>query len=329
MHSFFKPAGNKKRPNDSANDNKEENRPPQRFASWNVNSLGQRLTTKENKREFLKWMETEKPDVLCLQEIKHAAKDGQHRGVMRESAKSDSENKYSAAYRALISDLSDYRFALTLTAPNQGFSAGQAGQALIVRRGIETPKRYFHLEALFDDNHKDEHEPQGRVIIAHFEKSNIILLSTYSPNNGGSNESFARRYQWDMKILDFVKKIKEMSHKKFIWVGDLNVCVDDNDVSGNDIDFWYRYPMGGAKRTESDQSGNKGQAGFTRNEKERFAAIIAAGDLYDPFPVFGCRPNKSEMDTEGPWFSWRGHAEPAAGSSLPPRYRGMCCDDNI
>lgn len=65
-----------------------------------------------------------------------------------------------------------------------------------------------------------KHEPDGRVILAEFET--LILLNTYSPNNGWKDEdnSFKRRRKWDKRILEFVQKTSE---KPLIWCGDLNV----------------------------------------------------------------------------------------------------------
>lgn len=65
-----------------------------------------------------------------------------------------------------------------------------------------------------------KHEPDGRVILAEFET--LILLNTYSPNNGWKDEdsSFKRRRKWDKRILEFVQN---SSNKPLIWCGDLNV----------------------------------------------------------------------------------------------------------
>ena len=47
--------------------------------------------------------------------------------------------------------------------------------------------------------------------------------------------------------------------------------------------WWMKWKMGKKGPLESIESGNRGQAGFTPNERRRFKALREAAGLHDPF----------------------------------------------
>ena len=70
-----------------------------------------------------------------------------------------------------------------------------------------------------------------------------------------------------------------------------------------------KWKMGAPGPLEPEESGNRGQAGFTQNERRRFRAIRIAAGLVDPYRLLHGREvenQKATLDTEGPFFSWRG-----------------------
>ena len=61
--------------------------------------------------------------------------------------------------------------------------------------------------------------PDGRVIVAAFDE--LEVLGTYAPNNGSTEESFARRRQWDAAVGAFLHGAD--ASRPVMWLGDLNV----------------------------------------------------------------------------------------------------------
>lgn len=61
----------------------------------------------------------------------------------------------------------------------------------------------------------------------------------------------------------------------------VDVCVCVLFVS--EQNWWLKWKMGGPGPLEPEASGNRGQAGFTPNERRRFADIRKHADLIDPF----------------------------------------------
>ncbi|CAI5986663.1 unnamed protein product [Closterium sp. NIES-65] len=144
---------------------------------------------------------------------------------------------------------------------------------------------------------RQQHEADGRAIILEF--PSLRLLNTYVPNNGFSKDSpsFPRRAEWDDRIRRFLTSDAVRS-KPLIWLGDLNISrtltalplpshrpsfsppntsPTDNDVS--DPEF-FRSATNGEPATDP---GDRGQPGFSLNERMRFAETLKRAGLTDAY----------------------------------------------
>ena len=141
-----------------------------------------------------------------------------------------------------------------------------AGCALLVKRTCVQPALRFSLD---DEAPPEQHEPEGRVILASF--GSLDFLGTYVPNQGGSEESFARRRAWDARVRRLLASRAAGAPRPLVWGGDLNVAAGWEDVGPEPE--WFRSKNGqGAQRAEE-----RGQPGFTQAEQERFAELLQAG----------------------------------------------------
>ena len=73
-----------------------------------------------------------------------------------------------------------------------------AGCALLVKRSCVQPSLRFNLDEEGQGTPPEQHDKEGRVILASF--GTFDFLGTYVPNQGSSEESFARRRGWDAKV---------------------------------------------------------------------------------------------------------------------------------
>lgn len=134
-----------------------------KLISWNVNGL--RAVLKKN---FLEFLEAEKPDVLCLQETK--------------CSPDQVEQLWPAHYT---------------TYWNSAVKPGYSGTAIFTRhRPIQvTP----HLGIT-------EHDQEGRVLTAEYD--DFFLVNVYVPNSKRELTRLPYRQQWDKDFLKFLKKLE-------------------------------------------------------------------------------------------------------------------------
>ena len=134
-----------------------------KLVSWNVNGL--RAVLRKN---FLDYLEAEKPDLLCLQETK--------------CSPNDVEQLWPAAYT---------------TYWNTAQKKGYAGTAIFTRT------RPLHVtqgigRALHDD--------EGRVLSAEF--TDFFLVNVYVPNSKRELTRLDYRRQWDRDFLRYLKQLE-------------------------------------------------------------------------------------------------------------------------
>ena len=134
-----------------------------KFISWNVNGL--RAVLRKN---FLEYLDAEKPDVLCLQETK--------------CGPDDVEPPWTARYG---------------THWNCAAKKGYSGTAILTRTpplqvttGIEVA----------------EHDGEGRVLTAEFDE--FFVVNVYVPNSQRELTRLAYRQQWDRDFLGYLKKLE-------------------------------------------------------------------------------------------------------------------------
>ncbi|CAN7983360.1 unnamed protein product [Ixodes hexagonus] len=102
---------------------------------------------------------------------------------------------------------------------------------------------------------KEEHDKEGRVITAEFEK--FYLVAAYVPNAGKKLVRLNYRMDWDK---DFCAYLKDLETKKpVVLCGDLNVAHQEIDIA--------------------NPKSNKRNAGFTQEERDGFTTLLSNGFL--------------------------------------------------
>jgi len=134
-----------------------------KLVSWNVNGL--RAVLRKN---FLDYLEAEKPDVLCLQETK--------------CSPDDVEQLWPAAYT---------------TYWNTAQKKGYAGTAIFTRT------RPVHVTQGIG---RAQHDHEARVLSAEF--TAFLLVNVYVPNSKRQLTRLAYRQQWDRDFLRYLRKIE-------------------------------------------------------------------------------------------------------------------------
>ena len=89
-----------------------------------------------------------------------------------------------------------------------------------------------------------------------------------------------------------------MSTKPLVYLGDLNVCHMNNDMSAS-ADFWFEegFFQRRPEKVPKDEK-DQGFCGTTVNERTRFKEMLRASNLYDPGAVTSDEPNQA--------LTWRG-----------------------
>lgn len=160
--------------------------------SWNVNGLRAVL----RKGALQKFLDEEKPDIVCLQEIK---------------SKKDQVEV----------DFLDYEEVW-----NPAERAGYAGTAIFVKKGID-----FQAVELDKFECKDKYgDPMNEGRILAIELPKFFLLTVYTPNSKPDLSRLELREKiWDPK---FLKLLKELEKKKpVVFCGDFNAAHEEIDIA--------------------------------------------------------------------------------------------------
>ena len=135
-----------------------------KMISWNVNGIRSVLG-----KGFLKFVEEENPDILCLQETR-------------------------APENSVQLPLPQYHRYWNVCPENAGYSGTAIftnKKPLEVTRGLEIEK----------------HDGEGRVLTAEFE--NFFLVNVYTPNSKRDLSRLSYREEWDSDFLKFLKKLEK------------------------------------------------------------------------------------------------------------------------
>lgn len=194
------------------------------------------------KKDFAQSLTRMNPDVLCLQETK--AQDEQ---VLE-----------------AIADIPGYS-VYTNSAVKKGYS----GTAIFTRKKPLSVNVDIRIE---------EHDQEGRVITAEFDK--YFLVTVYTPNSGSELKRLDYRQTWDSAFLAFLKDLEKT--KPVIACGDFNVAHRDIDLA------------------RPKQNYNKA-AGYMQQEIDGFQNLIDAGfiDTYRQI-----KPDQVKYS----WWSYRAGA---------------------
>jgi len=124
---------------------------------------------------------------------------------------------------------------------------------------------------------KEEHDDEGRVLTAEYD--DYFLVNVYTPNVKHDLSRLQYRQVWDDEFRTYLKYLEKK--KPVITCGDLNVAHKDIDLARPDA--------------------NRGEAGFTDEEREGFQKLLTAGFI-DTFRHFHKGPDNYT------WWSYRGGA---------------------
>ena len=166
--------------------------------SWNVNGIRAVI----NKGLFMSFIESEKPDILCLQETK--------------------ANKSQVEI-----NLPDYH-EIWNSADKKGYS----GTAIFSKiKPISTLLGFSEIinakYSLHDDQYGDL-TTEGRVTSAEFEK--FWVVTVYTPNSKDDLSRLKLRHEkWDPAFLEHIKQLEKT--KPVLFCGDLNVAHNEIDIA--------------------------------------------------------------------------------------------------
>jgi len=158
-----------------------------RLLSWNVNGIRAAL-----KKGFLQWLDTEKPDVLCLQETKLQAE------------QIPAELVAPLGYKSCWSH-----------ADKKGYS----GVAIFVNND----------NAILTDGFGDpKFDSEGRTVVADFDE--FVLINGYFPNGGMGPERLQYKLDYYASLLDYIKNLRD-SGKHVVITGDYNTAHNEIDLA--------------------------------------------------------------------------------------------------
>lgn len=123
----------------------------------------------------------------------------------------------------------------------------------------------------------EEHDKEGRVITLEFE--DFYVITVYTPNSQNELARLDYRMKWEEDFKEYLKKIEK--NKPVIVCGDLNVAHKEIDLK--------------------NPKTNKGNAGFTNEEREKMTELLNAGFIDSYRYLY---PEKIEYS----WWSYMGHA---------------------
>ena len=123
----------------------------------------------------------------------------------------------------------------------------------------------------------EEHDKEGRIITLEFE--NFYLVTNYTPNAKRELERLDYRMVWEDEIRKYLLELNKK--KPVIMCGDLNVAHEEIDLK--------------------NPKTNKGNAGFTNEEREKMTELLNAGFIDSYRYLY---PEKIEYS----WWAYMGHA---------------------
>ena len=124
----------------------------------------------------------------------------------------------------------------------------------------------------------EEHDHEGRIITLEFE--DFYLVNNYTPNSKRELERLDYRQIWEDEIRKYIVNLQKT--KPVIMCGDLNVAHQEIDLK--------------------NPKTNKGNAGFTKEERQKMTELLAAGFI-DSY-----RNQYPEQENAYTWWSYMGKA---------------------
>ncbi len=166
-----------------------------KILSWNVNGIRAVM-----KKGFLNFLENQKPDILCLQEIKIADKD------------ISGANLVFPGYKSYW---------------NSAKRPGYSGTAVLIKEDLLLNNEIIKTENGLNLKDSEKFDIEGRVQI--FEFKNFYLINAYFPNSQADLARLDFKTEFNNLIL---KKAKLLEKKKAVIItGDYNVAHQEIDLA--------------------------------------------------------------------------------------------------
>jgi len=249
-----------------------------------VNVAGLRSVLSGEKANMLKAVvDSERPDVLCIQEHK-----------LKEEDVADAEQKL---LELLPEEYSTVHWSCSTA------KKGYSGVAVVLRRGVShgadetgtraaiTEPENVQITYGLGEKHKVDSiiSDEGRVIT--MELPELLVVVVYAPNSGMDLQRLSYRTDraaeqcWDRSLGDYVRELHDSRTKPVVVIGDLNCCHGVRDI-------WNMYdrpdfPDGLAAKALEDQytglTSLRKSAGLTPQERGSFTQLLADADLVDTF----------------------------------------------
>lgn len=204
-----------------------------KLLSWNVNGFRAVMN-----KGFTDFLDSEDPDVVCLQEIKA---------------------------QELHLPLGYEQYKITI---NVAEKKGYSGVAILSKTKPLSITKGLGFK---------EHDNEGRVITAEFEK--FFLVTVYTPNSKRGLLRLDYRQEWDKVFLKHLKELEK--NKPVVVCGDLNVAHKEIDLT--------------------NPGPNKRNAGFTEEERAGFQTYLDNGFI-DTFREF------DQSEGKYTWWSYMHNA---------------------
>ena len=238
--------------------------------SWNVNGLRAVL----KKGALQKFLEDEKPDILCLQEIKCTkAQNNFHFQEFGYECFWNSAKRLGYSGTAVLVKTGGAKHSSPKV--SGGYDRGQGGEPR--NDGSEQPvfrKECLRRDSFFEELSKNE----GRILVLEFEK--FFLVNVYTPNSKPDLSRLELREKiWDPSYLNLLKELEKK--KPVITCGDFNAAHEEIDIA----------------RPKT----NHHSAGFTDEERQGITNLLKKGFI-DTFRTL--HPNEQRYS----WWSHWGHA---------------------
>ena len=275
---------------------------PCTFLTVNVNGLLSKINSPDKwkeKQALLTYLQRANADVISITET-WIPGNGLSSSKKYMPYSNDGTNKsYRESANGIESVLNSNAFLRKYARYYNCFHQKSAGVLTLVNADeVEKPSR---VSLCFTNEEGGEEEWPGRVIECQFgndeDANRLVVLSTYSPNNGSGAESRERRRRWDDSILKRLTQLRKEG-VDFIWNGDLNVAPDGIDVKFDDIE---------AVKNRKASDPDYGVAGFTRNEQRRFRKILEASEASDAYRV---------VNGERRSYTWRAYTVNKVGGKV-------------
>ena len=204
-----------------------------KLISWNVNGIRAAIN-----KGFEKFFEEIDADIFCLQETK-IQMDINEMGPLEQTSLFEDKKEISKDNINLLPIFKDY-YCYWNSAEKKGYS----GTALFTK--IKPINVTYGIGI-------EEHDHEGRVITAEFEK--FYMVTIYTPNAKRELERLDYRVLWEEAARDYLKGLDKK--KPVIMCGDLNVAHKEIDLK--------------------NPKSNVGNAGFTFEEREEFTKLLDSG----------------------------------------------------